>query len=118
MKLENGTLQVLPGIGELSLESAFLSEATSRGVEIAAGDARVYGLLPLWPTCHSPPVTVYVTRVDLAHFLEFLADGSEAGGAYLSESSSNRGGSKTTYYYYDDWYYYEAWLEKTAFKKR
>src|SRR5262245_13928214 len=77
LRLADGRILQLPGFRKLPRESAALTEATKRGVEIAS-DGRVYGLVRIWHWCGNDPVREHIARVDLADMLMFLRQGEWA----------------------------------------
>lgn len=83
LQLEDGRTIALPELVSLPASSAALSEATSRGVEIAA-DGRVYGLVRIDHWCGNDPVGEHIARIDLSLLLLFLGEGVPAGSVALS----------------------------------
>lgn len=100
----NGSLVRLIGVSQVPHDSEVLQAMIERGVEVDRHDGRVYGLLSVWPRCGMNPVRVRITRVDIAHVLEFVADTSDEGGARKADATN--GWSEATY----GWY--ERWLER------
>ena len=58
----------------LRIDSAFLREATRRGVELGA-DGRVYGLVRIYHWCGNDPMGLEIVRLDVADVLRFFDSG-------------------------------------------
>lgn len=74
LHLADGRTVQLPGLRSLPSESAALTEATKRGVEIHA-DGRVWGLVRVHHWCGNDPVREQIARVDLSDMMMFLRVG-------------------------------------------
>jgi len=74
LRLADGRTVQLPGFRKLPPASPALTEATKRGVEIAA-DGRVYGLVRVHHWCGNDPVREHIARVDVADMLMFVREG-------------------------------------------
>jgi hypothetical protein len=74
LMLADGRHIQLPEFSGLPAQSAALSEATKRGVELGP-DGRIYGLVRVHHWCGNDPVREHIARVDLSHMLTFLREG-------------------------------------------
>lgn len=74
LQLADGRLARIPGVFDLPLESAALTEATQRGVEIA-DNGEMTVLVKLWHWCGNDPVQEDIRRIQLSPFLRFLRVG-------------------------------------------
>ena len=70
----DGQTVSLPGLNALPADSAALSEAVKRGVEIRE-DGRVWALVQIHHWCGNDPVREHIARVDLSDMLTFLRIG-------------------------------------------
>src|SRR5215216_7039928 len=71
LHLADGRTLQLPGFRKLPAVSVALTEATKRGVEIAA-NGRVYGLVRVDHWCGNDAVREHIARVDVADVLNFV----------------------------------------------
>jgi len=74
LSLADGRTVQLPGLRSLPRDSAALSEATKRGVQVHA-DGRVWGLVRVHHWCGNDPVREHIARVDLSDMMTFLRVG-------------------------------------------
>src|SRR3569832_982548 len=74
LNLADGRIVQLPGIRSLPSESDALTEATKRGVEMAA-DGRIWGLVRIHHWCGNDPVREHIARVDISEMMTFLRVG-------------------------------------------
>jgi hypothetical protein len=74
LSLADGRTVQLPGLRSLPSDSAALSEATKRGVEVQA-DGRVWGLVRVHHWCGNDPVREHIARVELSDMMVFLRVG-------------------------------------------
>lgn len=74
LSLADGRTIHLPGLRSLPIDSAALTEATKRGVEIDA-NGRVWGLVRVHHWCGNDPVREHIARVDLSDMMSFLRVG-------------------------------------------
>jgi hypothetical protein len=110
LSLADGRVVPLPGFAMVPTNSELLTAMVARGVEISKYDGRVYGLLPVWPTCGNDPVRCHITKVDIASALEFVGDHAEDGGSRFSAVRAG-GWSDAEYYWYERW---QCRLDKAA----
>ena len=113
--LEDGRNIYVPGVSHLPKESAPLSEATKRGVEVA-NDGRIYGLVRINHWCGNDPVRYHLARIDIGHMLSFLGEQQDAS----NESADVEYGSSFTKWGWNmsEYVKYQQWLESTAPKSR
>ena len=74
LSLADGRTVHLPGLRSLPSQSAALTEATKRGVEVAP-DGRVWGLVRVHHWCGNDRVREHIARVDLSEMMTFLRVG-------------------------------------------
>jgi len=74
----------LSGLRSLPSQSAALTEATKRGVEVHA-DGRVWGVVRVYQWCGNDPVREHIARVDLADMMTFLRVGEPTAAVPESE---------------------------------
>lgn len=112
--LEDGKTLQLPGYTKLPNQSAALSQAISRGVEVTP-NGRVIGLVRIHHWCGNDPVRYHIVKVDLSRMLMFLNEGEyetpetsldpELFEIYRPESShfSDAGWNQSQYYRFQNW---------------
>jgi hypothetical protein len=115
LHLADGRIVQLPGIHSLPSESGALTEATKRGVEIAA-DGRVLGLVRIHHWCGNDPVREHIARIDLSDLMLFLRVGDPVAPVPEAESLlSEPGGSFTEWgWRVGEFYQFQSWQ---SFKK-
>lgn len=74
LSLADGRTVQLSRLRSLPSQSAALTEATKRGVEVGA-DGRVWGLVRVHHWCGNDPVREHIARVDLSDMMTFLRVG-------------------------------------------
>jgi hypothetical protein len=93
--LSDGERLPLPDVERLSSDSAALSAATARGVEITE-NGRTIGLVRIHHTDEHDHIGEHLARVDIAHLLQFLGqDGSDATSAPCASWAEPPGGTFT-----------------------
>ena len=110
LSLADGRTVQLPGLHSLPINSAALSEATKRGVEVHA-DGRVWGLVKVHHWCGNDPVRVHIARVDLSDMLTFLRVGEPISTVPEVEYLAREPGGKFTQWGWNisEFYQFHAW---------
>ena len=110
LQLTNGQTAKIPGMTELPVESAALTEATKRGVQIDA-DGRMWALVQIHHWCGNDPVRNHIAKVDLSEFLTFLQEGKPEHAIPAPELLPTTSGSKFSEFGWQvgEWYQFDAW---------
>jgi hypothetical protein len=95
LNLADGRTVRLPGLRSLPSNSAALTEATKRGVEVGA-DGRVWGLVRVHHWCGNDPVREHIVRVDLSDMMTFLRVGEPVGPVPAAELLNTEPGGTFT----------------------